>query len=89
MNRLRAMRSRRHVAIGAVLGIAVALSLVVGVRYVLGSGTSAKWWPVAVAAALGGGVMGAIFGVEADGELPDEGYDGAPDRRTDSRPEAP
>jgi hypothetical protein len=89
MNRLRAIRSHRHIAIGAVLGVAVALGLVIGVRYVLGSGASATWWPVTVAAALGGGVMGAIVGVEADGELPDEGYDGAPDRRTDSGPETP
>jgi hypothetical protein len=89
MNRLRAMGSRHRIAIGGVLGVVVALSLSTGVRDVLGSGTSAKWWPLAVAAALGGGVVGAIVGVEADGELPDEGYDGAPARRTDSRPEAP
>jgi hypothetical protein len=33
---------------------------------------------------FGGGVIGALLGVEASGELPDEGYDGLPDRRTES-----
>jgi uncharacterized membrane protein YfcA len=89
MNLMRVMRSRRHVAIGAVLGVAITLSLLTGARYALGSGIGAKWWPVMVAAALSGAVIGAILGVEADGELPDEGYDDVPDRRTGSRPDAP
>jgi peptidoglycan/LPS O-acetylase OafA/YrhL len=84
MKRFRALHSRGRIVVGAALGIVIAIAVVVVAHGVLGSSADAKWWPAVVAAGFGGGVVGAVMGVEASGELPDEGYDGLADRSTDS-----
>jgi hypothetical protein len=50
------------------------------VTAIAGSDTGIWWWPaVAVAGVVGGGVLGSLFGAEAEGESPDEAYDGDPE----------
>jgi hypothetical protein len=73
----------RHLSLlwPAALGVAAALLFVGVVTWIAGSDTSVWWWPAAaVTGAFCGAVMGALFGVEAEGESPDEAYDGAPPR---------
>jgi hypothetical protein len=66
--------------VGLVIGIAVALIFVAIVTAIAGSNTQTWWWPaVAVAGAIGGGVLGSLMGAEAEGESPDE-YDSDPAR---------
>jgi peptidoglycan/LPS O-acetylase OafA/YrhL len=84
MKRFRALQSRRRVAVGAALGVVVAVVVLAVAHGILGSSADERWWPAVIAAGFGGGVIGAILGVEASGELPDEGYDGVGDRRAES-----
>jgi hypothetical protein len=84
MKRFRALRSRRRIVVGAVLGVVVAVVVLAVAHGILGASADENWWPAVVAAGFGGAVIGAILGVEASGELPDEGYDGQPERRTES-----
>jgi hypothetical protein len=84
MKRFRALHSRGRIVVGAALGVVVAIAVVAVAHGMLGSSADEKWWPAVVAAGFGGGVVGAVLGVEASGELPDEGYDGLSDRPTDS-----
>ena len=66
--------------LGAVGGVVFALVFVGAVTAIAGSDTSIWWWPAtAVAGAVGGGVLGSLFGAEAEGESPDEGYTSAPE----------
>jgi peptidoglycan/LPS O-acetylase OafA/YrhL len=84
MKRFRALHLRRRIAVAAALGVVVAAVVVAVAHGILGSSADKTWWPAVVAAGFGGGVIGAVVGVEASGELPDEGYDGLPDRPTES-----
>ena len=84
MKRLRALRSRWRIAVGAALGVVVAVVVVAVARGILGSSADEAWWPAVIAAGFGGGVIGALLGVEASGELPDEEYDGVGDRPAES-----
>jgi hypothetical protein len=62
--------------IGLLLGALAALVFVVIVTAIAGSNGKIWWWPaVAVAGAIGGGVLGSLFGTESEGESPDEAYD--------------
>ena len=84
MKLFRALQSQRRVAVGAALGLVIAVIFLAAAHAILGSRADARWWPAVIAAGFGGGVIGALLGVEASGELPDERYDGVPDRRTES-----
>jgi hypothetical protein len=84
MKPFRALRSRRRIAVGAALGVVVTVVVVAVAHGILSTSADESAWPVVVAAGFGGGVIGALLGAEASGELPDEGYDGPPDRRTES-----
>jgi peptidoglycan/LPS O-acetylase OafA/YrhL len=84
MKRFRALRSRRRVVVGAALGVVGAVVVLAVAHGILGSSADESWWPAVIAAGFGGGVIGALLGVEASGELPDEGYDGVGDRPTES-----
>jgi hypothetical protein len=67
---------RHPPVLGALLGVAVAL-LFVGVVTAIAGRTEIWWWPaVAVAGIIGGGVLGSVLGAEAEGEPPDEAYEG-------------
>jgi hypothetical protein len=83
MTRLRALSWQRRVGVGAALGVAVGVAVVLIAHGILGA--DENWWPVVVAAGFGGSVIGALLGAETSGEPPDEGYDGLPDRRAESR----
>jgi hypothetical protein len=68
--------------LGLLIGAIAALLFVAVVTAIAGSNSKIWWWPaVAVAGAIGGGVLGSLFGTEAEGESPDEAYEGdaAPD----------
>jgi hypothetical protein len=61
--------------IGALVGAAVAAVFVFAVTALAGSDTEIWWWPAVLAAGgLGGVVLGALFGAEAEGESADEAY---------------
>jgi hypothetical protein len=67
--------------LGLLIGIAAALIFVAVVTAIAGSDTQVWWWPaVAVFGGIGGGVLGSLMGAEAEGESPDESYDGDPAR---------
>jgi hypothetical protein len=70
--------------------MAACLLFVAVVTAIAESDTAIWWWPaVAVAGVVGGGVLGSLFGAEAEGESPDEAYDGDPAARpvdTETRP---
>jgi hypothetical protein len=69
--------------VGALIGAAVAAAFVVAVTALAGSDTEIWWWPAVLAAGgLGGAVIGALFGAEAEGEPADEGYAGPPQSDT-------
>jgi hypothetical protein len=62
---------------GFVLGITAAMIFVAVTTLFAGADRSLWWWPaVLIAGAIGGGVIGALFGAESEGEAPEEGYDG-------------
>lgn len=62
---------------GFVLGITAAVIVVAVTTPFAGFDRSVWWWPaVLVSGAIGGGVIGALFGAESAGEAPEEGYDG-------------
>lgn len=67
--------------LGSLVGAAAGLLFVVVVTAIAGSDGAIWWWPaVAVAGAFGGAIVGPLFGAEAEGESPDEAYDGDPTR---------
>ena len=62
--------------LGCVAGAVLALLFVAVVTAIAGSDSAVWWWPaVAIFGAIGGGVLGALLGTEAEGESPDESYD--------------
>ena len=68
--------------LGGLVCAAAGLLLVAVATAIVGSDGAIWWWPaVAVAGAIGGASIGPLFGAEAEGESPDEAYDGdqAPD----------
>ena len=68
--------------LGGLIGIAAALVFVAVVTLIDSSDSAVWWWPaVAIFGAIGGGVLGSLLGTEAEGESPQESYDGdaAPD----------
>ena len=69
--------------LGGLIGTAAALLFVAVVTAIAGSDSEIWWWPaVAVFGAVGGAVLGSLIGTEAEGESPDEAYDG--DRARDA-----
>jgi hypothetical protein len=69
--------------LGGLLGVIVALAFVAVVTAVDSSDTAVWWWPaVAVIGVIGGAVLGSLLGTEAEGESPDEAYDGDSARDT-------
>jgi hypothetical protein len=59
--------------LGALIGIAVTLGFAAVVTAIAGSDSQIWWWPaVAVFVAIGGAVMGSLFGAESEGPPPDE-----------------
>jgi hypothetical protein len=66
--------------LGGLVGAAAGMLFVAVVTLIAGSDGAIWWWPaVAIAGALGGAIVGPLFGAEAEGESPDE-YDSAPVR---------
>jgi hypothetical protein len=69
--------------LGGLVGTGAAVLFVVIVTAIAGSDSEIWWWPaVAIFGGIGGAVLGSLVGTEAEGESPDEAYDG------DSAPEA-
>jgi hypothetical protein len=74
---------------GFVLGVTAALIFVAVTTLFEGSDRSLWWWPaVLVSGAIGGGVIGALFGAESEGEAPEERYDGTDAKSGDSAVES-
>jgi hypothetical protein len=67
--------------LGGLIGAAVGVLAVAVVTVIASSDSAIWWWPVvAVFGAIGGAVLGSLIGTEAEGESPDEAYDGDPAR---------
>jgi peptidoglycan/LPS O-acetylase OafA/YrhL len=70
---MKAPRRMSSFVVAALLGAVVAIVIVAVITSVSGSDTSIWWWPAtATAGVVGGLVLGGLFGIEAEGELPEE-----------------